>query len=71
MSPEYTKLTPQQVGHQAANLNVSGSPEALMQFVLWAQRSALADHAKREMALTELMRLSEEMGAYDLPEAAK
>jgi len=31
-----------------------------------AQRRALAAQAKRELALTEIMRLSEEMGAYDL-----
>lgn len=51
MSPEYTELTPQQIGHKAANLNVSGSPEALMEFALWAQRAiAQADdeRIKRE-----------------------
>ena len=45
MSPEYTNLTPQQVGHKAANLGVSGNPEALMEFCLWAIRSASSNQA--------------------------
>lgn len=40
MSPEYTNLTPQEVGHKAAELCVSGRPENLMELVLWAQRMA-------------------------------
>jgi hypothetical protein len=42
MSPEYTNLTPQEVGHKAAELSVSGRPENLMELVLWAQRAAIA-----------------------------
>ena len=38
MNPEYTDVTQQEAGHAAANLGISGRPEALMEFVLWAQR---------------------------------
>lgn len=67
MSPEYTNLTPQEVGHKAAELSVSGRPENLMELVLWAQRSALADQAKREMALERMTANAEELGLYEAP----
>jgi hypothetical protein len=55
MSPEYTKnLTTQEVGHAAAYLNVSGSPEALMRFVFWAQQRAFESIALAEHAMTKI-----------------
>lgn len=69
MSPDYTNLTPQDVGHKAAYLGVSGNPEALMEFVLWAQRSALADQAKREAALQRMTANAEELGLYGVETA--
>jgi hypothetical protein len=68
MSPEYTNLTPQAVGHKATNLNISGTPEALMELCVWAQRSA--DQAKREAALGRMVANAEEIGLYNEPEKA-
>jgi len=65
MSPEYTTLTPQQVGHKAAELCVSGRPENLMELILWAQRAAIAAQALDRMTAN-----AEELGLYDA-EAAK
>jgi hypothetical protein len=68
MSPEYTNLTPQQVGRAAANLNISGTPEALMELCVWAQRSA--DQAKRDAAMDRMVADAEELGLYNEPEKA-
>ncbi|MFM0141768.1 hypothetical protein [Paraburkholderia sp. RL18-085-BIA-A] len=59
MSPEYTHdLTPQEVGNKAANLNISGRPENLMELVYWAQRRALAhtDSKEEKEAANEVAR---------------
>lgn len=54
MNPEFTKnLTTQEVGHAAAYLNVSGSPEALMRFVYWAQQRAFESIALADQAMTK------------------
>lgn len=63
MSPEYTDLTTQEVGTKAAALNISGRPESLMEFIVWAQRRALAS-----TALSEITQASEAIGGYDLAE---
>lgn len=48
MNPEYVNVTPQQVGHKAANLGISGTPESLMEFALWVERMALASRNSDE-----------------------
>jgi len=71
MNPEYTDVTQQEAGHAAANLGISGRPEALMEFVLWIWRRALADRAAREAALGRMVANVEELGLYNELEKAE
>lgn len=70
MNPEYVNVTPQQVGHKATNLGISGTPEALMEFAFWAQRMALAEKARRDLALDKMVANAESLDLYLSKEAS-
>ncbi|TCG09333.1 hypothetical protein BZM27_05900 [Paraburkholderia steynii] len=61
----------QELYELASNFNVHvGSMDKLIRFAGELQKRALADHAKRELAMDRLVEDAEELGLYNEPEKA-